>query len=151
MEYKEIRIKLPKPTREWFRYSTRTLLVLMLGVGIGAGISRLVHQPYAFIAQPAVWNTIGLNVQPIARKQLPASTSSRYRGGLRVVGVRAGSPASNQGLRKGDILVGVHVWETTNMKDLEYATRHIEQSNISAPQFFILRGKKTFSGQLDLK
>ena len=35
MEYTELKIKIPKPTRTWFRFSIRTLLVLTLLVAIG--------------------------------------------------------------------------------------------------------------------
>jgi hypothetical protein len=36
MEYMIVRIKIPKPTRSWCRFRIRTLLSLMLIVGVGA-------------------------------------------------------------------------------------------------------------------
>ena len=45
---------------------------------------------------------------------------TRYRGGLTVLDVRPGSPAAQQGIRRGDVLVGMHVWETISLENIAY-------------------------------
>ena len=43
-----------------------------------------------------------------------------HRGGLTVSAVRPDSPAARQGIRCGDVLVGMHKWETTKMDHVSY-------------------------------
>ena len=135
-------------------------MVLMLGVGIGAVLTRIcqqldsissqpIKQPNSVSSQPVKWKTLGVNVQPVARDQLPSS--SRYRGGLRIVDVRSGSPAARQGIRKDDILVGLHRWEMKGPDDLEFAMRKAVQENLSPVKFYVLRGEETLSGHIDLR
>ena len=69
--------------------------------------------------QSQVWSILGLQLT-----QEPRSTfqrrNTRYRGGMRVEAVRAGSPAAEQGIETGDILVGMHRWETASEQDIQY-------------------------------
>eukprot|EP00913_Durusdinium_trenchii_P023377 g21955.t1 len=57
------------------------------------------------------WQTLGLQLEKLENAAQYLS-GSRYRGGMRVVAVRSGGPAEVNGIRKGDILVGLHIWET---------------------------------------
>ena len=71
--------------------------------------------------------------------------SSRYRGGLKVTDVREGGPADRQGIRSGDVLVGMHIWETISMENIAYILRH---ANAGQLKFYILRGDETLYGHL---
>ncbi len=65
------------------------------------------------------WEVLGLNLS-----QEPRATfehrSTRYRGGMHVDGVRPNSPAAQEGILPGDILVGMHKWETASAQDIQY-------------------------------
>ncbi len=71
---------------------------------------------------------------------------TRYRGGLLVVNVRQNSPAADQGIRAGDVLVGMHVWETVSLDNVSYILRRPDFNSINPVKFFILRGNETLFG-----
>ena len=75
---------------------------------------------------------------------------ARYRGGMRVTRVRPQSPAALNGIRKGDILVGLHVWETVNYENIQYVVEHPQLKSFNPLKFYILRGDETLFGHLQL-
>jgi len=77
----------------------------------------------------SAWTELGLRLQSVPTSQFRQLTS-RYRGGLRVVAVRDGSPADRQGIRDGDVLVGMHIWETVSMENVAYILRHANSSQV---------------------
>jgi len=93
------------------------------------------------------WQDIGLRLEalPAAKVQ---RLQSRYRGGLLVSAVREGSPASEQGIREGDILVGLHVWETIMPDNLSYILEKAEEEHLNPIKFYVLRGRETLFGHL---
>ena len=93
------------------------------------------------------WQDIGLRLEalPAAKVQ---RLQSRYRGGLLVSAVREGGPASEQGIREGDILVGLHVWETIMPDNLSYILEKAEEEHLNPIKFYVLRGRETLFGHL---
>jgi serine protease Do len=75
---------------------------------------------------------------------------TRYRGGLTVLDVRAGSPAAQQGIRRGDVLVGMHVWETVSLENIAYILDREDLSKLDSVVFYIVRGSDTLFGHLRL-
>ncbi len=76
---------------------------------------------------------LGVKVgNPVAAKGVP----SRYRGGLTIVEVSENGPAAKAGFRKGDIFVGLHVWEILSLDNLSYALRHRDTSPSSGQSSF---------------
>ena len=71
---------------------------------------------------------------------------TRYRGGLVVVDVRPNSPAAEQGIRSGDVLVGMHIWETVSLDNVAYILKRPDFNSITPVKFFILRGNETLYG-----
>lgn len=99
------------------------------------------------IAEKA-WNYLGLRLQ-----KLPDEISlagQPYRGGLQVADVRSNGPAHTKGIRKGDILVGLHIWETTNNENLEYVLTHPQLRTIGPLKFYIVRNGETLFGHFPL-
>lgn len=93
------------------------------------------------------WREIGLRLdplQPAAVQKLQA----RYRGGLLVTEVRPDGPAAEQGIRKGDILVGLHVWETVAADNLSYILDKAEEEHLNPIKFYVLRGRETLFGHI---
>jgi S1-C subfamily serine protease len=96
-----------------------------------------------------VWEAIGLNLS-----QEPQTTfehrSTRYRGGMHVDGVRPNSPAAQEGILPGDILVGMHKWETASAQDVQYIISQTKVSQSGKLKFYVLRGQNTLYGHLDV-
>jgi serine protease Do len=66
-----------------------------------------------------IWDTLGLRLTEEPRSTFQRR-NSRYRGGMRVEAVRPKSPAAQEGIMPGDILVGMHRWETASTQDVQF-------------------------------
>jgi serine protease Do len=93
------------------------------------------------------WDVIGLKLSPMPVKQF-REMQSRYRGGLAVLAVRPESPAARQGIRRGDVLVGMHVWETVTIENVNYILNRPDFTSIDPVKFYILRGNETLYGHM---
>lgn len=91
-----------------------------------------------------IWSRLGLRVSALDRRQSQQLGTS-YRGGLNVVDVDPAGPAGRQGIRSGDLLVGLHTWETINVDNVIYA---LTNANSNSMSFYILRGGVTRYGQI---
>ena len=72
--------------------------------------------------------------------------SGKFRGGLRVVAIKSDGLAAGQGIRKDDILVGIHVWETVSPENLTYILKETDFGQEKSVLFYILRAGKTLAG-----
>ena len=93
------------------------------------------------------WDVIGLKLSPMPGKQFQ-QIQSRYRGGLAVLAVRPESPAARQGIRRGDVLVGMHIWETVTIENVNYILNRPDFTSIDPVKFYILRGSETLYGHM---
>jgi serine protease Do len=96
------------------------------------------------------WDILGLELKAISAKDFQRRFQTRYRGGLTITSVRPDSPAAAQGIRPGDVLVGMHIWETVSLENVSYIVSRSDFSNLSPLKFFILRGSETLYGYLPL-
>ncbi len=97
--------------------------------------------------EDASWDLLGLKLQPYPQQQF-RQLNTRYRGGLSVVAVRPDSPAAKQGIRRGDILVGMHIWETTSLENVDYVLNRPDFADFEPVKFYIVRGTETLYGHL---
>ncbi len=102
---------------------------------------------YRCQADPA-WQVLGLELETIATDEFRRDYQTRYRGGLRVKKVRLDSPADEQGIRPGDVLVGMHVWETISLQNVSYILARPDFAELNPVKFFILRDNETLYGYL---
>ncbi len=103
-------------------------------------------------AQSLVWSAIGLRLQPVPRsamQRINARVKRTYRGGLYVTDVRKGSPAETNGLRVGDVLIGLHGWETGSIDELQAILVKVSPEQPSG-RFDIIRSDQRMWGQLRL-
>ena len=63
-----------------------------------------------------------------------------------VLDVRPNSPAANQGIAPGDVLVGMHIWETVTLDNVAYILKRPDFTTLNPVKFFILRGDETLYG-----
>ncbi len=92
------------------------------------------------------WETLGLELRTMPADDFKQKFHTRYRGGLTVVDVRPNSPAAEQGIRAGDVLVGMHIWETISLDNVAYILKRSDFNSITPVKFFILRGNETLYG-----
>ncbi len=104
-------------------------------------------RPQKLSLEERCWQQLGLRVltvPPVKVQKLQA----RYRGGLLVSEVRSDGPAAAQGIREGDILVGLHVWETIAPDNISYVLDKVDQENLGPIKFYVLRGRDTLFGHI---
>jgi serine protease Do len=99
-----------------------------------------------------IWDVLGLELQPIPTKQFMQRHRTQYRGGLSVVEVRPDSPAAKQGIRSGDTLVGMHIWETITIENVNYVLNRPDFASLAPLKFYILRQNepRTLYGYLNV-
>ncbi len=95
------------------------------------------------------WRILGLKLDtlPVKSRQI---AGTQYRGGMRVLSVRRHSPAAQSGIRAGDILVGLHVWETINTDNVAYVLDHSKLKTLLPLKFYVIRGSETLYGDMKL-
>ncbi len=101
------------------------------------------------------WDVLGLRLTPIPAgqfKQMQAQSPrlAAYKGGLTVTEIRPDSPAARRYLRVGDVLVGMHIWETVSVENVNYILTRSDLPDIEPMKFYIVRGKDTFYGHFDV-
>src|SRR5262249_3064261 len=95
-----------------------------------------------------VWSMLGLRIVSLPSSQQHL-VQPKYRGGMKVLDVRNDSEAARNGIRKGDILVGLSKWETVSSENVTWI---INQSLGGADplKFFLIRGQDTLFGHLNI-
>ena len=109
-------------------------------VNVTLVLASLPHHSPAVESDP-VWDVIGFRLTPMPAAQFK-QFQSRYRGGLTVTAVRPDSPAAKQGIRRGDVLVGMHVWETVSMDNVTYILNRPELGRARPHQVLHLAGQR---------
>ena len=100
-------------------------------------------------ATDRAWEALGLKLSPMPKSQF-RRFNSRYNGGLSVLAVRRDGPAARQGIRRGDVLVGMHEWETITLDNVRYILNRKDFAGLQPMKFYILRGDETLYGHLDV-
>ncbi len=95
------------------------------------------------------WDVLGMKLTSI-----PNGTNllanQPYRGGLLVTDVKPTSPADSNGIKKGDVLVGLHVWETVTQNNVDFVLDHQDFKTINPLKFYILREGETLYGHFQI-
>lgn len=122
---------------------------LNLELALADAPNRPVAAAVAMSDDARIWDILGLNLS-----EEPKSTferrSSRYRGGMHVNSVRPNSPAAQEGIQPGDVLVGMHKWETASEQDLQYIISRPNLEQMGKLKFYVLRGQNTLYGHRSL-
>jgi serine protease Do len=113
-------------------------------------VANLSPQPAATPANTAVrsdrsWDALGMRLLPL-NKGDNRLTGLPYTGGMMVTDVRKESPASQSGIRKGDILVGLSSYETVKENDVNYVLGHADGRSATPLKFYIVRERDTLFG-----
>jgi len=103
--------------------------------------------------QALAWTVVGVKVQAISKgtmQRINSRSNKSYRGGLTVTDVRKGSPADSQGIRSGDVLVGLHNFSTASLAELQGIINKVGQQSNTQGQFLIVRNDQTMFGYIRL-
>ncbi|WP_010588477.1 trypsin-like peptidase domain-containing protein [Schlesneria paludicola] len=102
------------------------------------------------------WSQLGLRMVNLpASEQKSHLSNTKYRGGMRILEVKADSPAAANGIRKGDVLVGLDKWETISVDNITWIMNHLSGQTVSADsphqvKFYVVRAQETQWGFLPL-
>lgn len=113
--------------------------------------STTASAPTTFVSSSTsdkAWKLLGMKLRRLSDEI--SLTGQPYRGGLEVADVQVNGPAYLKGIRKGDILVGLHIWETTSDENLEYVLTHPQLRSIGPLKFYIVRNGETLFGHFPL-
>jgi serine protease Do len=122
----------------------RTLLLTMLtstffSVSVStAGINR----PPA--AVDPIWDVLGLKLEVVGATAVKEANPN-LDGGMRVLDIQPASPAFKL-LRKGDILVGLGKWKTTNHAEVLWVVNYVQQEKLKTLRFYVIRDGKVRYG-----
>jgi serine protease Do len=103
------------------------------------------------------WQSLGMRLVELSGDEVEqyqkvvekrTTTDYRFDGGLRVVDIRSGSPAAKQGIRSGDVLVGLHKWKTLSFDNISYILRESKIKKDEEVTFYIVRSGETLFGNL---
>jgi serine protease Do len=100
-------------------------------------------------ASDIVWQKLGVQFAPIAGDSV-TRVNSQLHGGLEITALNANGAAAKAGLRKGDVLVGLHTWETVNLENVNYVLNHPDLATFNPVPFFIVRGGQIRKGNLPM-
>jgi serine protease Do len=109
----------------------------------------MVEAPRRSSVAEQVWELLGVRLTPIAPEAF-RRINGQYSGGLKVVAVRPDGPSDRHGIRRGDVLVGMHKWETASLENIAYILNSAELRQVQPAKFFVLRGDETLYGHMRL-
>ena len=104
---------------------------------------KQVDSPVSSVA----WDDIGIKVIDVAPSEM-LGMHKNYSRGLRVTGVRPASPAEDEGILAGDIIVAMHGWKTETTENLQFVLNEELVRSRGDFMFYILRDKEPFWGQM---
>ena len=88
-----------------------------------------------------VLRKLGMKLYPVG-KELVARIDAQLRGGMLIQDVGNGTPAARAGLQRGDILIGLHLWESLNIANVQYVLDHKDLASFSPVKTYYVRDGK---------
>jgi serine protease Do len=90
-------------------------------------------------AAEVVWRKLGVRVQQVGG-DVVAKARKELKGGLLVTDLAAGGAAAAAGMQKGDVLVGLHNWETLTIDNVVFVLSHKDFASFLPLKFYVIRG-----------
>jgi serine protease Do len=96
-----------------------------------------------------VWQKLGVQLAPVTGESV-ARINNQLHGGLEVREINPNGLAAKSGIKKGDILVGLHTWETVNLDNVNFVINHPELPTFNPVPFFVVRSGQIRQGKLPM-
>jgi serine protease Do len=94
-----------------------------------------------------VWRKLGLRLNPVGA-DLVTRANRQLHGGLAVVALDPEGAAAKGGIQRGDILIGLHQWETVTIDNVHFVLTHPDLATFNPLRFFIIRSGQIHRGWL---
>jgi serine protease Do len=91
------------------------------------------------VSSDVIWRKLGVKLQP-AQTDVISRVNNQLHGGLTITELAPDGAARKAGLQKGDILIGLHQWETLSLDNVHYVLNHPDLATLVPLRFFIIRG-----------
>jgi serine protease Do len=92
-----------------------------------------------------VWKKLGI-VGTVLNGEAVARVNRQLHGGLEVAQINPDGAAARAGIKKGDILVGLHQWETLTLDNVGYVLTNPELNTFLPLSFYIVRAGQVRRG-----
>jgi serine protease Do len=93
------------------------------------------------------WRKLGVRLGPV-NPELITRNHRQLHGGLAVLDVNPEGAAGKAGIQRGDILVGLHQWETVTMENVTFVLTRTDLASFNPLRFFIIRAGQIHRGWL---
>jgi RNA polymerase sigma factor (sigma-70 family) len=107
-------------------------------------------QTHGAFTDDLTWRVLGLRLEAVGASAV-VSANKQLQGGMKVTAVRPRSTAAGQNLRSGDIILGLHQWETLNSDNIRYTLAYCQGAGMETVRFFLVRNNKVREGSFSLK
>ena len=94
-----------------------------------------------------VWKKLGVHLQAASADQV-TRVNGQLHGGLTIAEVYSDGVAGRAGFQRGDILIGLHQWETLSVDNVNYVLTHPDLATFNPVRFFLIRGGQVRRGWL---
>lgn len=96
-------------------------------------------------AADTAWRRLGVRMQPVGA-DVVAKANPQLHGGLMVTDLVPGGVAAAAGIQKGDVLVGLHQWETLTIDNVAFVLNHKDYASFLPLKFYVAREGKLRDG-----
>jgi serine protease Do len=94
-----------------------------------------------------VWSKLGVQLRTVDG-DVVGRVNQQLHGGLEVTAIEADSIAAKAGIRRGDILVGLHQWETLTVDNVAFVLGHPQLATFNPLSFYVVRGGQVRRGSI---
>ena len=117
-------------------------------VTVPAPVSQVIVSSSAPAASnDLIWRRLGIKVSPIDASAV-ANANPQLRGGVTIQDIDPEGNAAKAGMQRGDILIGLHQFETLSADNITWVLSHPELASFSPLKFFLVRGNQIRRGLL---
>lgn len=94
-----------------------------------------------------IWRRLGIRVSPVDASFVN-SANPQLRGGVAIETIDKEGAAARAGIQRGDILIGLHQFETLNADNIQWVLTHPDLPSFMPLKFFVVRNGQIRSGFL---
>jgi serine protease Do len=101
----------------------------------------------ALVSGDVVWRKLGVKLAPAGSESV-TRVNQHLHGGLTISDLSSDGAAAKAGIQRGDILVGLHQWETVNLDNVIFVLTHPDLASFNPLRFYIIRAGQVHRGWL---